>query len=88
MIRHARFLEVLVWISKRKIHNIQQNAEFVAMFKEFHYAKELKQGKLEFLEDLKGVTISIVQQHQTRMIFKHYKHVGLIFDNVTNMISS
>jgi hypothetical protein len=42
---------------------------------------------LDFVEDLRGVMVSIVQLHQTKMIFKHYKHGGLVFDNVTNMVS-
>ncbi len=44
MIKHVRFLEVLVLKSNNKIHNIRQNVELFAMFKECHYAKELKQG--------------------------------------------
>jgi hypothetical protein len=41
---------------------------------------------LEFLEALSGVIVYVVQQHHARMIFNHYKHVGLLLDNVVNMV--
>jgi hypothetical protein len=60
--------------ANNKICNVRQNVGFVLVFNWWLHKDDLK-----FLKQLKGVN---EKSNRIRM-FKHYKHVGLIRDDIT-----